>query len=168
MSECTCAWCHPQLRIEMCQEGAVVPLDVAMMVCCQLCAASIVKGVGHVVTQWSPIQQQANWCLLICVSYGQDRCSSFTLFSVPGGSGGAKCACVRVRAHRVCCSVVSFGGARGFVYPYGSIRKEDVACDTCGGAISGAPLRCAFLCVASMPRCFCRRFRETCSSAFSP
>ena len=30
-------------------------------------AASIVKGVGHVATQWSPIQQQANRCLLICV-----------------------------------------------------------------------------------------------------
>ena len=141
----------------MCQEGAVVPpLDVAMMECCQLCAASIVKGVGHVVTQWSPIEQQANRCLLICVSYGQDRCSSFTLFSVPGFFGGANCACVRVRAHRVCCSVVSFGGARVFVYPYVSIRKEDVACDTCGGAISGAPLRWVF-CVwlrCNAARCF--------------
>ena len=52
----------------MCQEGPVVPLDVAMMVLPVLRAASIVKGVGNVVTQWSPIQQQANRCLLICVS----------------------------------------------------------------------------------------------------
>ena len=82
--------------------------------------------------------------------------------------GGANCACVRVRVHRVCCSVVSSGGARVFVFPCVSIRKEDVACDTCGGAISGAPLRWVFLCVASMQRraLFCRRFRETCSSDF--
>ena len=144
----------------MCQEGAVVTLDVAMMACCQLCAASIVKGVGHVVTQWSPIEQQANRCLLICVSYGQDRCSSFTLFSVPGFFGGANCACVRVRAHRVCWSVVSFSA--------GFNSRENVACDTCGGAISGALLRRVFLCVASMQHhtLFCRRFCETCSSAF--
>ena len=51
---------------------------------------------------------------------------------------------------------VSSGGARGFVYPYVSIRKGDVACDTCGGAISGAPLRCVF-CVwlrCNAARCF--------------
>ena len=50
---------------------------------------------------------------------------------------------------------MSFGGARGFVYPYVSIRKGDVACDTCGGAISGAPLRWVF-CV--WLRCNAARF----------
>ena len=128
-------------------------------------AASIVKG-GTAGRNGVPCGNRPIG--VICVSYGRDRCFSFTLLSVPRFFGGANCACVRVRAHRVCCSGVSFGGARVFVFPYVSIRKEDVACDTCGGAISGAPLRWGFLCVASMQRrtLFCRRFRETCSSVF--
>ena len=72
---CTCAWCHPisenrhvsrgSRRLTAgCRDDGVLPA---------LRAASIVQGDWTLLaTQWSPIQQQANRCLLICVPRWRD------------------------------------------------------------------------------------------------
>ena len=152
----------------MCQEGAVVPLDVAMMVCCQLCAASIVKGIGTArdAKESHPTTGQSvfvDLCFvltgpmlffhIVLCARGNPVVQSVRAF-VSGPIAFAVASC-----HLV---------VRAVSFSVGFNSRENVACDTCGGASSGALMRWVFLCVASMQRrtLFCRRFRETCSSAF--